>query len=185
MSDFPDDLTNLPADIQNYMRKLAEVDIFLTEEEIENYKEAFHEFDADGSGNISTAELGGVMKKLGDNPTEDQLQTMVNKFDEDGNGTIEFTEFLCMMATKMKEGEQEEAENFIPSCFRAFADMQGKSLKESTISIEHFRFIMQSLPKGECTRREMNEIVDEMVAAVDDGDGVIDYEEFVKMIQKY
>jgi Ca2+-binding EF-hand superfamily protein len=31
----------------------------------------------------------------------------------------------------------------------------------------------------------MNEIVDEMVAAVDDGDGVIDYEEFVKMIQKY
>jgi hypothetical protein len=29
----------------------------------------------------------------------------------------------------MKEGEQEEAENFIPSCFRAFADMQGKSLK--------------------------------------------------------
>ena len=41
------------------------------------------------------------MKKLGDNPTEDQLQTMVNKFDEDGNGTIEFTEFLCMMATKV------------------------------------------------------------------------------------
>ena len=47
------------------------------------------------------SELGGVMKKLGDNPTEDQLQTMVNKFDEDGNGTIEFTEFLCMMATKV------------------------------------------------------------------------------------
>ena len=31
----------------------------------------------------------------------------------------------------------------------------------------------------------MKEIVDEMVAAVDDGDGVIDYEKFVKMIQKY
>ena len=41
------------------------------------------------------------MKKLGDNPTEDQLQTMVNKFDEDGNGTKEFTKFLCMMATKV------------------------------------------------------------------------------------
>ena len=46
-------------------------------------------------------ELGGVMKKLGDNPTEEQMQTMVNKFDEDGNGTIEFEEFLCMMATKV------------------------------------------------------------------------------------
>ena len=42
------------------------------------------------------------MKKLGENPTEDQLQHMVNKFDEDGNGTIEFTEFLCMMATKVR-----------------------------------------------------------------------------------
>ena len=42
------------------------------------------------------------MKKLGENPTEDELQNMINKFDEDGNGTIEFTEFLCMMATKVK-----------------------------------------------------------------------------------
>ena len=30
MADFLDDLTDLPADIQNYMRKLAEMDIFLT-----------------------------------------------------------------------------------------------------------------------------------------------------------
>ena len=32
---------------------------------------------------------------------------------------------------------------------------------------------------------EMNELVDEMVDAVDDGDGEIDYDEFLKMIQKY
>ena len=32
---------------------------------------------------------------------------------------------------------------------------------------------------------EMNDLVDEMIDAVDDGDGEIDYEEFVKMIQKY
>ena len=32
---------------------------------------------------------------------------------------------------------------------------------------------------------EMAEMIDEMVAAVDDGDGEIDYDEFVKMIQKY
>ena len=50
---------------------------------------------------IFILELHGVMKKLGDNPTEEELQTMVNKFDEDGNGTIEFIEFLVMMATKV------------------------------------------------------------------------------------
>ena len=41
------------------------------------------------------------MKKLGENPTEDDLLTLVNKFDEDGNGTIEFSEFLVMMITKV------------------------------------------------------------------------------------
>ena len=31
----------------------------------------------------------------------------------------------------------------------------------------------------------MGEMIDEMVSAVDDGDGEIDYDEFVKMIQKH
>ena len=45
---------------------------------------------------------------------------------------------------------------------------------------------MQSLPKGDdVTRWEMNKLVDEMVSAVDDGDGEIDYNEFLAMIQKY
>ena len=37
------------------IRKLAELDppIYLTEEEIENYKEAFVDYDVDGSGNIN------------------------------------------------------------------------------------------------------------------------------------
>ncbi len=73
----------------------------MLEDEIENYKEAFLEYDKDGSGNISIAELGTVMRTLGENPTEDELQDLINKFDEDGNNCIEFTEFLCMMAAKV------------------------------------------------------------------------------------
>ena len=34
---------------------------------------------------------------------QDELQDLINKFDEDGNGTMEFTEFLCMMASKVKK----------------------------------------------------------------------------------
>jgi hypothetical protein len=71
------------------------------EEQINNYKEAFLEYDKDGSGNISIKELGTVMRTLGENPTEDELQNLINKYDEDGNGTMEFTEFLCMMAAKV------------------------------------------------------------------------------------
>ena len=101
----------------------------LLEEEIENYKEAFVDYDVDGSGSINLLELGSVIRALGENPTEDELQDMINKFDDDGTGLIEFTEFLCLMATKMKEREEEEQEHFIPFCFRAFVDIPGKSLK--------------------------------------------------------
>ena len=38
---------------ENYVMKLREQNIFMTEREIENYKAAFHEHDEDGSGNIS------------------------------------------------------------------------------------------------------------------------------------
>ena len=39
------------------------------------------------------------------NPTETELRDMINEVDEDGNGTIEFDEFLVMMAKKVKENE--------------------------------------------------------------------------------
>lgn len=54
------------------------------------------------SGTITTKELGTVMRSLGQNPTEAELQDMINEVDADGNGTIDFPEFLALMARKMK-----------------------------------------------------------------------------------
>ena len=42
------------------------------------------------------------MRSLGQNPTEAELQDMINEVDADQNGTIDFTEFLNLMARKMK-----------------------------------------------------------------------------------
>ena len=46
----------------------------LTEEQIAEFKEAFSLFDKDGDGCITTKELGTVMRSLGQNPTEAELQ---------------------------------------------------------------------------------------------------------------
>merc|ERR1712032_730783 len=79
----------------------------LTEEQIAEFKEAFSLFDKDGDGTITTKELGTVMRSLGQNPPEAELQDMINEVDADGNGTIDFPEFLTMMARKMKDTDSE------------------------------------------------------------------------------
>lgn len=47
-------------------------------------------------------ELATVIRSLGQNPTKEELLDMMNEVDVDGNGTIEFNEFLHLMARKMK-----------------------------------------------------------------------------------
>lgn len=47
-------------------------------------------------------ELATVIRSLDQNPTEEELQDMISEVDADGNGTIEFDEFLNLMARKIK-----------------------------------------------------------------------------------
>ena len=89
----------------------------LTEEQTAEFKEAFALFDKDGDGTISPKELGTVMNSLGQKPTIAELEAMIKEVDIDGNGEIDFGEFLTMMAKKLKETDLEED---IREAFRVF-----------------------------------------------------------------
>jgi len=41
-------------------------------------------FDKDGDGNITTNELGTVMRSLGQNPSEADIKDLINEVDADG-----------------------------------------------------------------------------------------------------
>merc|ERR1712173_411860 len=109
----------------------------LTEEQIAEFKEAFSLFDKDGDGTISTKELGTVMNSLGQKPTPQELENMIKEVDTDGNGEIDFDEFLAMMAKKLQESDLEED---IREAFRVF-DVNCTG----TISTLELRHIMSNL----------------------------------------
>jgi len=79
----------------------------LTEDQIAEFKECFALFDEDGSGSVDTAELGSVMKSLGQKMTDEELRTMITYVDADGSGTVDFAEFLGMMARQMKDHDSD------------------------------------------------------------------------------
>ncbi|KAL0830880.1 hypothetical protein ABMA28_002984 [Loxostege sticticalis] len=80
------------------------------------------------------------------------------------NGTIDFPEFLTMMARKMKDTDSEEE---IREAFRVF-DKDGNGF----ISAAELRHVMTNL--GE---KLTDEEVDEMIREADiDGDGQVNYE---------
>lgn len=142
----------------------------LTEDQVAEFKEAFMLFDRDEDGTITMAELGVVMRSLGQRPTETELRDMVNEVDQDGNGTIEFNEFLQMMSKKMKGADGEEE---LREAFRVF-----DKNKDGLISSSELRHVMTSL--GE---KLSDEEVDDMIREADlDGDGMVNYEEFVTIL---
>lgn len=142
----------------------------LSEEQISEFKEAFSLFDKDGDGTITSKELGIVMRSLGQNPTEAELQDMINEVDADGNGTIDFPEFLTMMCKRMKDVDTEDE---LMQSFRIF-DKDGNGY----ISAAELKHVMLSLGE-KLTDEEIEEMINEADA---NNDGQVDYDEFVKMM---
>ncbi|RRT33103.1 hypothetical protein B296_00057477, partial [Ensete ventricosum] len=62
----------------------------------------FHFSPCNMIGCITLEELATVIGSLGQYPTEQELKDMIREVDINGNGTIEFAEFLNLMARKMK-----------------------------------------------------------------------------------
>ena len=106
----------------------------IPDEFVEEIKQTFDLFDKDKSGSIDRQELGEVFKSLGQHYTDQELQEMIDEIDDDGNGAIEFAEFLKLMQKRMRNIDTEEE---LVEAFKVF-DRDGNGL----ISIQELRLVM-------------------------------------------
>ncbi|KAK4101227.1 EF-hand [Parathielavia hyrcaniae] len=134
----------------------------LPADQVAQYREVFEIFDKDGTGDITAAELGQVMRELGLKPSDDELRDLVNEADLNSDGVISFDEFLALMSQTVRELDTEQE---LLNAFQVF-DKDGSG----TISSDELRNVLKSLGEN-LTDAEL----DEMIKLADrNGDGSID-----------
>ncbi|KAK3872034.1 hypothetical protein Pcinc_022861, partial [Petrolisthes cinctipes] len=148
------------------------VEYGLTDDLVAEFKEAFMLFDRDEDGMITTAELGVVMRSLGQRPSETELRKLVGEVETCADGTIEFNEFLQMMSKKLKDiGNEDE----LKEAFKVF-DKKNSGYLSST----ELRHVMTSMGE-KMTEQEVEDMIKE---AAPNADGRVNYEEFVNIIAR-
>ena len=144
--------------------------ISLSEETKADYMDAFNMFDTNHDGTINSQKIGELMRKLGKNPTEAQLTKIIGNIAKNNSKQIVFDDFVELMEQKNKENDPEIE---IINMFQIF-----NKENNGLISNEELFHIIRTF--GETlTDEEIQEIITE---ADVDGDGFINYEEFVRMM---
>ena len=149
-----------------------------------NFEESFRKFDKDGNGVIDRKELRAMIHHLYQlggrtrKPSDTEIAHFMKMADIDGDGKIDFEEFVLFMKKLEAAGKRKsdaEEEELIKKYFREF-DKDGNGV----IDREEFRAFM---------KQQGAEVTDKQVAkfmkmADIDGNGKIDFEEFALFMKK-
>eukprot|EP01025_Chloroclados_australasicus_P022122 TRINITY_DN2296_c0_g1_i1.p2 TRINITY_DN2296_c0_g1~~TRINITY_DN2296_c0_g1_i1.p2 ORF type:complete len:497 (-),score=108.07 TRINITY_DN2296_c0_g1_i1:352-1842(-) len=140
----------------------------LPAEEIAGLKAMFQSIDTDKSGTITVQELKEALKLKGANLPDEELQNIMANADVDGDGVIEYEEFLAstMHINKLEDDE---------AMFQAFQHFDTD--KNGKISLDELKVALAQRHKDLDIEAILNE-VDK------DGNGNIDYEEFCEMMRQ-
>merc|ERR1739838_280974 len=144
----------------------------LSEEEFLELKNAFELYEKNSAdGKVDTQELGKLLRSLGQNPGEDELDSMIRELHIDGQGTLEFPDFLKMMSKRMKD---KDSDHELREAFRVF-DEEGTGF----VSASDLKYILVDI-MGE-KEAEVKGMMKEVKVSKD---GQINYEDFISIALK-
>ncbi|XP_030263280.1 calcium-binding protein 5b [Sparus aurata] len=149
----------------------------LTQDEIEELHEAFVEFDKDKDGFISCKDLGNLMRTMGYMPTEMELIELSQNINMNLGGRVDFEDFVELMTPKLlAETAGMIGLKELKEAFREF-DIDG----DGSITSGELRHAMIKLLGEQTSQNEIEAVVKE---ADNNGDGTVDFEEFVRMMSQ-
>lgn len=136
-------------------------------------QKVFNRFDTNNDGKISSSELINVMKAIGSETSDEQLNQMMKTIDADCDGYVNFNEFIDFF--KQNAGDEDEQMKEVYEAFKMY-DLN----KNGLISASELHQILTRLGEN-CTVEDCVK----MIESVDkDGDGFVDFDEFKKMMMK-
>ncbi|GLT29245.1 hypothetical protein SLA2020_041220 [Shorea laevis] len=141
----------------------------LSEEEIAGLREMFQTMDTDNSGAITFDELKAGLRRYGSTLKDTEIRDLMDAADVDNSGTIDYGEFIAATVHLNKL----EREEHLVAAFGYF-DKDGSGY----ITVDELQ--------QACAEHNMDDVfVEDIIKEVDqDNDGMIDYSEFVAMMQK-
>ncbi|KAH9536043.1 hypothetical protein CY35_17G085100 [Sphagnum magellanicum] len=169
-------------------------------------RRVFNTYDEDRDGRISEAELGNCMKKLDLDVSEDAILTMMSSVDKNGDGLVDFDEFLALQQTPTSANNYSNGTNSTHH-----GKTQSKNSSSTTTSLEYGDddpdgndtllketfSIFDKNHDGFISNIELQSILhrlgirkgsslkdcQQMIAGVDrNGDGRVDFEEFKELM---
>jgi calcium-dependent protein kinase len=160
---------------QNKLKKAALQIIAnqLNEDQIKALRDTFMTLDANGDGKLTINEMKEGIKKAGLKEIPADLQQIMEDVDSDGSGVIDYTEFLAATLDKRTYLK----EDVCWSAFRVF-DRNG----DGKISQDELKQVLgDEAVAGTVGQTLAQQLLSEVDA---NGDGVIDFEEFMAMMKK-
>ena len=140
----------------------------LEENEILDLKNLFKAFDKDENGQIDYKEFEqGLMELNSEELNKDEIRQFFNDIDADNNGKIDYTEFIAATLQKQIFLKKE-------TLFEAFSALD--SDRDCKITKAELMKTLRLQPKEDKFAIKLIELADK------NGDGVIDYKEFLQMM---
>ncbi len=148
----------------------------LTLKDIDEYKSAFALCDKDHDGKLSAQEMGNIMRTLGKNFSNQELNSIIQEIEIKGKGFIELDKFIELMAhNKIDETTLKIEQTNLINAFKYFdRDQSG------LIDYEEFKHILQTV--SEKLSPDEIKSLDELCLSQVDENGKFDYKDFLDLI---